>query len=167
MNIALKGHYSLSCSDKEGNIRWFVECDNLVMTLGKTEMLAVSMKGSATTVAPFMGLISSINFTQIQASDTLGVAGWNEAGAAYAPVFSNRATVSFSAPVNGEITTASPCSFTMTAGGTIQGVFQVNYGATNAIEDTAGVLFSAGELATPQSVNAGDVVSVVYSLQMS
>ena len=116
-----------------------------------------------------MGLISSVSFTAVSAADTMAShAGWTEAGSTNAPTFAARIAPSFSSATAGDITTASPVSFTMTGNGTLVGAFIVyGTGAVTTLMSTAGTLLSAGEFTDGnQPVNSGNVVQVTYSLSL-
>ena len=116
-----------------------------------------------------MGLISSVSFTAVSASDTMAShAGWLEAGSTNAPTFAARIAPSFGTASAGSIGTSTPTSFTMTGNGTIEGAF-ITYGtgAVTTLMDTNGTLLSAGVFTGgAQPVNSGNVVQVTYSLSL-
>jgi len=146
--IGLQGKYLVTCLDKDGNIKWEDEIDNLVTTVGKNLALDTLMEGAAYTVTgPYMGLISSTSYSAIAAGDTMGShAGWLEAGNANAPTYTApRKTVAFSAASSGSKATSSALSFAITGSGTVKGAFIVlGSSAVSTIDNTSGTLFSAG-----------------------
>ena len=166
-----EGVYTFKCFEYEGGpLLWESTIENVVCTLGKNLMLQSSLTGSAyTVVGPYMGLISSVSFTAVAASDTMtSHTGWNEAGSTYAPTFAARIAPAFGTASAGAISTSTPVSFTMTGAGTIQGAF-ITYGtgAVTTLMSTAGTLLSAGVFTGgAQPVNSGNVVQVTYSLSL-
>jgi hypothetical protein len=172
-NLFVRGVFSAACYDRFGNLKWDDEFPNVVCTEGKNLMFNTAFAGSAYTVTgPYMGLISSVSFTQVQASDTAaqinGTNQWKEAGSANAPTFSARVISTWASASAGSISTASAVSFTMTSGGTLVGGFIV-YGASasSTIGNTSGKLWSAGVFTGGNRVVANtDVVNVSYSASM-
>jgi hypothetical protein len=166
-----EGVYTFRCFEKEGGaLLWEDTIDNVVCTLGKNLMLQTALTGSAyTVVGPYMGLISSVSYTAVAASDTMAShAGWTEAGSTNAPTFAARIAPSFGTASAGSISTSSAVSFTMTGAGTLVGAF-ITYGtgAVTTLMSTAGTLLSAGAFTGGnQPVNSGNVVQVTYSLSL-
>jgi hypothetical protein len=172
--IALKGTYSIKCYDKQGRLKWYDTIDNLVTTVGKNLALDTLLAGSSYSVTgPYMGLISSVGYSEIVAGDTMAShAGWAEAGSGtdYPLYNGTRKTCVFSAAAAGAKALSSALSFTIeTTGGTIKGCFIVlGTGAVATIADTGGVLLSAGLFTGGDKVvSVSDVVNVSYSLGMN
>lgn len=166
-----EGVYTFKCFEYEGGpLLWEQKIDNVVCTVGKNLMLQTTLTGSAYTVTgPYMGLISSVSFTAVNAADTMtSHAGWLEAGTTNAPTFAARGTPAFGTASAGAISLSSATSFTMTGAGTIQGAFIVyGTGAVTTILSTAGTLLSAGVFTGgAQPVNSGNIVQVSYSLSL-
>jgi len=166
-----EGVYTFKCFEYEGGpLLWEDTIENVVCTLGKNLMLQTALTGSAYTVTgPYMGLISSIGYTAVAASDTMAShSGWNEAGSTNAPTFAARVAPAFGTASAGAISTSTPTSFTMTGAGTLVGAF-ITYGtgAVTTLMSTAGTLLSAGAFTGGnQPVNSGNVVQVTYSLSL-
>jgi hypothetical protein len=166
-----EGVYTFKCFEYEGGpLLWEDKIDNVVCTLGKNLMLQTALTGSAYTVTgPYMGLISSVGYTAVAASDTMAShTGWTEAGSTNAPTFAARVAPAFGTASAGAISTSSPTSFTMTGAGTLVGAF-ITYGtgAVTTLMSTAGTLLSAGAFTGGnQPVNSGNVVQVSYSLSL-
>lgn len=144
---------------------------NTVVTVGKNALLDSALAGSAYTVTgPYVGLISSVSYSAISASDTMAShAGWTEAGSTNAPTFSgNRPTVAWSAASGGSKAFSSAASFSITGTGTLEGAFVVfGSGATNVVGATTGTLFSAGLFTGgTRAVLSGDTVNVSYSVSV-
>lgn len=142
------GVYIVECRDKNGKLKWKDEIKNLVTTVGKNLALDTLLAGSAyTTTGPYMGLISSVSYSAVAAGDTMAShAGWTEAGNANAPTYSGtRKTAVFSAASAGAKALSASLSFAITGTGTVKGCFLVlGSGASNTVDNTGGVLYSAG-----------------------
>jgi hypothetical protein len=117
-----------------------------------------------------MGLISSVSYTTGPAAgDTMAShAGWLEAGGANAPTYTApRKTAAWNAATGGSKALSAALTFAITATGQINGAFLVyGSGALSTIDNTAGVLFSAGAFAAFKSVSSGDTLNVSYSVGM-
>jgi hypothetical protein len=163
-----EGHFGVECYDKDGNLVWSDQIDNLVVNVGKNLMLGTTLAGSSYTAVVYMGLVGAT--PTIAATDVMSShPGWLEVGNANAPAYSGtRQTPAFSAASAGTITTSSAASFTFTSGGTIGGAFLVmGSGASNTIDNTGGTLFSSGAFVTGnKAVNSGDNVQVSYTLSV-
>jgi hypothetical protein len=123
------------------------------------------MLGNVAVGAVVMGLkgTGTALVTDTQASHT-----WLEVGLANAPTYSGtRKTPVFSAAVAGAKTTSAAVVFTMTGSGTVAGCF-INLGGSATIDNTTGVLFSAGDFtAGSKTVTSGDTLSVSYTATAS
>ena len=165
----VNGHYSLSCTDSEGNVLWTDEVDNVVTYVGQNEILNSSLAGSSYSVTgPYMLLISSASFSAVSVNDTMSShAGWLEADSINAPEYSgNRPTVTFGAASSGAAA-ITPVSFVFTNSGTVQGI-AMTFGpsASNTQGATTGVLLSAGTLAAAQPVINGNTINASYTLTL-
>jgi hypothetical protein len=166
-----RGEYTAVCRDKDGNIKWQDTFENIVTTVGKNLALDTFLAGSAYTVTgPYMGLISSLSWSAVAASDTMGShAGWVEAGGVAAPHYSGtRKTCAWNAASGGSKSLSAGLVFTFTSSGTVKGAFIV-YGsaATNAIDGTAGTLYSAGLFSGGDKTVANlDTLTVSYTASL-
>jgi len=142
------GVFTAKCYDKDGNLKWEDTFPNVVTTVGKNLALDTYLAGAAYTVTgPFMGLISSVSYTAVDAADTMSShAGWLEAGLANAPTYTApRKTAAWSAAAAGSKALSAALSFAITGSGTVKGCFLVyGTGALSTIDNTAGTLYSAG-----------------------
>ena len=152
---------------------------NTVMTEGKNAMLTNTLKGSSYTAVNYMGLISSVSFTSINALDTMAnlVAGatynqWKEAGVANAPTYTSglRLAPSFGTASGGSMPQTATTNFTMTGAGTVKGCFLAIKSAagvapTSTVADLNGAMWSAGTF-TDKVVAANDVIQVTYSTSL-
>ena len=169
--MQIHGVYTAECYDAKGNLKWTAEAPNHVATVGTNLMLDTALEGSSYTAAVYMGLISSSGWSQTAVTDTMGShAGWTEAGNANAPTYSApRKTAAFSAASGGAISLSSALSFTFTGAGTVKGCFLVyGSGAVSTIDNTSGVLFSAGVFTGGDKVVANtDVLNVSYTVTIT
>lgn len=168
----VKGRYVAQCFDKDGKLKWEDTIENTVVTVGKNLELDTLLAGSAyTVVGPFMGLISSVSYTGINAADTMtSHAGWTEAGPTNAPDYTgDRKTCVFSAAAAGVKALSSALAFTFSAGGTVKGAFIVTgTGAVNTHDSTTGVLYSAGLFTGGDKVVADtDVLNVSWQVTLT
>lgn len=147
---------------------------NLVTDVGARLALDTLLAGSAyTTVGPYLGLISNVSYTTGPAvGDTMAShGGWTEAGGTNAPTYTApRKTLAFSAASGRSKVTSSAASYAITSGTNviIKGCFLVTgTGALSTIDNTAGVLYSAGTFTGgDKTVSNGDTLSVTYTASM-
>lgn len=167
--MRVMGHFDLECHDSLGITLWEASFDNLVTTVGKNAMEQIALANSGTAGNAFMGLISSTSFSAVNAADTMAShAGWLEAGNANTPHYSgSRATMTFGSASAGVIISTGN-AFVFTGSGTVQGGFiDFSTGATGTIDNTAGVLFSAGTLASAQPVISTNTLTMSYTLTLT
>jgi hypothetical protein len=168
--MEVKGKYIAECYGPDGELKWQDTIDNVVCTVGKDLMFDSSLAGSAyTVVGPFMGLISSVNYAAgPAASDTMANhPGWTEAGGANAPTYTApRMTCVWSAASAGSKALSAALTFAITGTGTVKGSFIVTgTGALSTIDDTNGVLWSAGLFTGgDKPVAANDTINISYSV---
>jgi len=172
--LKISSTYRVKCFDKNGSLKWEDLIHNVVPTVSKNLILDTILAGSSYTVTgPYMGLISSVGYSAIAASDTmLSHAGWAEAGSgSNYPLYSGtRKTCAFDSAAAGSKALSSTLSFTIvTTGGTIKGIFiALGSGAVATIANTGGTLFSAALFATGDKVvSVTDVVTVDYSINLN
>lgn len=165
------GIYTLSCIDNLGNTKWEDTIDNVVTDVGANFMLDTFLGGSQNTTY-FLGLISSVGWSSVAASDTMAAhSGWNEAGDATnlpqwsTPASNARAAVTWSSASSRSKALSATANFTISAAGTVQGCFIVTgSGAVATHDSTAGILYSAGAFSGgAKAVGVGDTLQVSYS----
>lgn len=174
-NMSAHGIYFFECYDKDGNLKWKDQINNVVCVEGKNYALDTILAGSSYSVnGPYLSLISAIGFSgSCLAADTMAShAGWKEVSATtYYPTVATRATTSgsWSAASSGSKILSSNMSFTIiTNGGTVKGAFMCyGVGAVNTLGDTNGKLLSAGTFSGGDKVvSVADVLSASYSLSL-
>lgn len=159
-----KGRYLVWCVGADGKEKWRDTIDNLVTTVGKNDFLDKYLLGSAYTQTVRMGLAGT--GTKAVGDTQASHAGWSEVGLANAPTYTgNRKSVTMGAAAAGS--SVSPTqAFAMTGSGTVAGCF-INNGGSATIDNTTGVLFSAGDFTGgSKTVTSGDTINVVYTLSV-
>jgi hypothetical protein len=164
--VNITGSYEVKCLDAEGNLKWEDSIKNLVVTVGKNDLLDKYFSGSAYTAGWYMGLVDNASFSAYAAGDTLAShAGWLEflsytiSGSA-----TNRATPSWdSASAGSKATTAT--TFTISGSGTVLGAIMCTTQARNTSSNGgAGILYSAGSFTGgSRAVISGDSLLVTYT----
>ncbi len=158
--IGLSTHYEIVCRDKDGNVKWVEEFDNLVVTAGLNDNLDKYFKGSAYTAAFFVGITAGT--PTFAAGDTMAShAGWTEV-TAYAEA--NRQTLTLGSVSGGSVNnSASKARITVNANGTVIGGAFV---ATNSTKGgTSGTLYGGGAFsAGNKTIDNGDTLDVTITL---
>jgi hypothetical protein len=163
--VGLVGTYTAECYDAQGNLKWSDTIKNLTTNVGRQNLLN-SYFANTGGGAIVMGLkgTGTAAYTDTQDSH----ATWDEVGGVNLPTYSGtRKTPSFSSATNADpsvLTTSAPVVFSMTGSGTVAGAF-INVGGSATIDNTTGVLFSAGDFtAGSKTVTTGDTINVTYTL---
>lgn len=156
--LQVTGRYDVECIGADGQVKWVDTIKNLVVTVGKNDLLDKYFAGSAYTAAWYMGLVNGGTTPTYAAGDTLAShAGWTElaAGTAYT---GNRVTVGWSAASGGS-KSSTTTAFSIIASNTVAGALlaTVNTG-------TSGILYSAGNFTGgSRTVASGDTLNVTYT----
>ena len=164
--VNITGSYEVKCLDAEGNLKWEDSIKNLVVTVGKNDLLDKYFSGSAYTAGWYMGLVDNASFSAYAAGDTLAShAGWLEfLSYTISGSSTNRATPSWgSASAGSKATTAT--TFTISGTGTVLGAIMCTTQARNtASNGGAGILYSAGSFTgDSRAVASGDSLLVTYT----
>jgi hypothetical protein len=166
-DMKVTGVYTVSCIGADGIVRWEENVPNLVVNVGKTDLLNKYFAGTSYTAAWYLGLVDGGSSPTYNASDTMAShSGWTE-NTGYSN--STRPAASFGSASasgggagsagTGTIST-SATAFNINATGTIAGAFLV----TNSTKGgTTGTLYSAGSFASNRSVLSGDTLNVTYT----
>jgi hypothetical protein len=166
-DMRVVGRFTATCYDSEGNLKWEEHFPNLVVNVGKTDLLNKYFAGSSYTAAWYLGLVNGGTSPTYNAADTMAShSGWTEI-TGYSN--STRPTATFGAASasgggagsagTGTITT-SATAFNINATNTIAGAFLTT---NSTIGGTTGTLFSAGSFAASRSVLSGDVLNVTWT----
>ena len=167
--VSITGRYDVKCLDADGNLKWEDSIENLVVNVGKANILSVYLGAGTQTTTWYMGLVDNTGYTAYNAADTMSShAGWSES-VAYSN--STRPTVTFgtatasgggagSAGTGSIVSTA--VTFTINASATILGAFLTTDSAKSG---TTGTLYSAGSFASSRAVISGDSLLVTYTAQ--
>jgi hypothetical protein len=168
-----EGLYTVRCFDKDGNLKWADDINNVVMSVGKNLMLDSTLSTAVTVVGPYMGLISSVGFSTIgTVVDTMAShAGWAEAGTGsdYPLYTGSRMTCVWSAASTGSKALSAALSYVIAGtGGTVKGCFIVTgTGAVSTIGSSAGTLLSAGLFTGGDKIVAvADTLQVSYTMSL-
>lgn len=167
-HVKAKGHYKVECFDKEGNLKWVAEDDNLVVSVGLKLMNDSFFTGVAYTAAFFLGLYGSGATNDPAASDTMAShPGWVEEINYSEP---QRPAATFGAATTATPSVISnsgaPAVFNITAPTVIGGTFLT----TNSTKGgTTGTLFSAVDFSGvgDRNVDIGDIVNVTYTFSLA
>ena len=156
--IGITGSYEVNCFDKDGNLKWSQPIKNLVVTVGKNDLLDKYFAGSAYTAAWYIALVDGASTPTYAAGDTMSShAGWSEA-----VPYSNatRPSVAWNAASAGsKVSTAT--SFTINATATVAGAFLTTDSTKSG---TSGILYSAGSFTGGnRSIASGDTLNVTYT----
>jgi len=155
-SIEVKGAFKVICRAADGSVRWEDDLSNLVVTVGKNDLLDQYFRGSSYNAAFFVGLKTA---GSISAADTMSSKSWTEI-----TVYSNATRPAFTAavPVGGSTdNTASPAVFNINGTATVGGCFITT---NNTKGGTTGTLFSATDFAVARSVLSGDTLTVTYTI---
>jgi hypothetical protein len=155
--VQVKGHYDVICM-RDGAVAWEDAIENLVVTVGKNDLLDKYFAGSAYTAGWYMGLVDGASTPTYNAADTLAShAGWTE-NTSYSGT--NRITVAWNAAASGSKASTST-SFSISGTATIAGAILTQ---TQVRATTTGILYSAGSFTGGnRSVLSGDTILVVFT----
>jgi hypothetical protein len=163
--VGLEGVYTAECYDAQGNLKWSDNIKNLTTNVGRASMNNAYLDNSAAG-SVVMGLKGT--GTAVVGDTQASHGSWLEVGLANAPTYSGtRKTPTFSASTaaNPAVkSTSAAVVFAMTGSGTVAGAF-INVAGSATIDNTTGVLFSAGDFtAGSKVVTSGDTINVTYTL---
>lgn len=162
--LDVHGFFTVWCVGPDGKEKWRDTIANLVTTVGKNDLLDKYLKGSGYTQTFRMGLkgVGTATAADTQASH----ASWLEVGLANAPAYTGgRKSVTMGAAAAG-VSTSPTQSFAITSAGTVAGCF-TNNGGSGTVDDTTGVLFSAGDFTGGNKIVANlDTINATYSLSL-
>jgi hypothetical protein len=157
LGAKINQHYKVECLDKDGNLKWTEEFDNLVVTEGMNAYLTNTLKTIPGSIAWYVGLKGT---GSVVAGDTLAShAGWSEIN----PYAGNRPPWTPGTVAAGSVDNSlSKASYTITSALTVYGAFMasVNTG-------TGGTLLGGGDFGTARVVAINDVLNVTVTCSFS
>lgn len=163
MGLKAENYWRIECHDRDGNLKWVDEFENLVTTEGMNDLLSKYFKGSGYTAAWYVGLTAGT--PTFAAGNTMSShAGWTEVTAYSEGV---RQTLTLGTPSSGSVdNTASKAVFTISSNGTTVGGAFVTTNSTKG--GTTGTLYGGGALgAGNKTIDSGDTISVTITLTVS
>jgi hypothetical protein len=155
--VGVAGKFIVTCRDAEGNIRWEDGFPNLVVTVGKNDLLNKYFLNSGTYNAAFFVGLKGVG--TVLAGDTMGSHAWADITG-----YSNGTRPAFSpasSTAGSSTNSASPATFNINASNTIAGCFITT---SSTVGGTAGILFSAADFASSRAVLSGDTLTVTYTV---
>ena len=162
---AVRTHYHVVCRNRDGEIMWAEDVDNLVTTAGVNKLLDTTFKTGLTTPAWYAGLIKGGVAPTFAVADTMAAhAGWTEiAGTDVSQA--NRQTWTPGTISGGSVdNSASQAVYNVLTSITLQGLFMVD---NNTLGGTTGTLYGEAAFATPQAVQNGYTVNVTATLTIT
>jgi hypothetical protein len=168
--VSMVGSYTVECIAADGTVRWTDTIENLVVNVGKIDLLDKYFSGTTYTAAWYLGLVDGGSSPTYNAADTMSShAGWTESTAYSnatrpAPSWGSATAAGGGAGSPGtgsKATTATAFNINGTA--TIAGAFLTTGSAKSG---TTGTLYSAGSFTGGnRSVINGDTLNVTYTAQ--
>jgi hypothetical protein len=168
--VSMVGSYTVECIAADGTVRWSETIENLVVNVGKIDLLDKYFSGTTYTAAWYLGLVDGASAPTYNAADTMSShAGWTES-VAYsnatrpAPSWGSATAAgggAGSAGTGSKATTATAFNINGTA--TVAGAFLTTGSAKSG---TTGILYSAGSFTGgSRAVINGDTLNVTYTAQ--
>lgn len=164
--LPLKGLFHIEHYDKSGNLLGRHAVPNGITDEGLNKLLDVMFHGDTAVGTWYIGLINNTSFSALAAGDTAAeihddgsnTNGWREF-TSYDEA--NRGTWTEGAAAARSITNAATVDFTISASGTVKGIFIVS---TNTKSGTTGILWSTAAFGSNVVVNDDDVLKITYTL---
>lgn len=164
--VGAAGVFTLTCFDKDGNLKWEEKGSNLVVNTGLQYMVATSLDAGAQTTSWYLGLIQGPGAT-VSGTDTMAALGFTEI-TAYSQVTRPQCVFGTATTANPSVinNTASTAQFDMTGTATVGGSFLTSNDTKGG---TIGTLFSGKAFSSPgdRSVVNGDILRVTYSFSLT
>jgi len=167
-NALALGKFKMECFDKDGNLKWSAEEQNLVVNQGLQYMCGTALTSVAQITSWYIGLYGAGASNNPAAGDTMSShSGWTEV-TPYSNATRPACTFATATTANPSVATnsASPASYTINATSTVGGAFLVS---NNTKGGSTGTLFSAADFSSPgdRSVVSGDTLTVTYTLSLA
>jgi hypothetical protein len=167
-NMSAKGRFIVECFDKDGNLKWREDNENLVVNVGLQDMNTKYFSGSAYTAAWYIGLYGAGASSTPVAADTMAShAGWTE-NTSYSNATRPQAVFGTASTANPSVisNSASVAVFNINGTTTVGGAFLVSNSTKGG---STGTLFSASDFQSPgdRSVVNGDTLNVTYQFSLT
>ena len=167
-NMSAKGRFIVECFDKDGNLKWREDNENLVVNVGLQDMNTKYFSGSAYTAAWYIGLYGAGASSTPAAGDTMSShAGWTE-NTTYSNATRPQAVFGTATTANPSVisNSASVAVFNINGTTTVGGAFLVNNSTKGG---STGTLFSASDFQSPgdRAVVNGDTLNVTYQFSLT
>jgi hypothetical protein len=161
------GIFTVTCRDKDGNLKWESKSKNLVVNEGLADMNTKYFLGSGYTAAWYIGIYGPAATNDPSSSDTMAShAGWTEVtdytnSTRPLAVFGGATTADPSVIAN----SASPAQFLIDASANVGGAFLTTGDLPGG---SSGILFSASDFQAPgdRVVQNGDTLNVTYTFSL-
>lgn len=156
--LIFKGMFKIKQLRRGSLIKEF-EVKNGVVNIGLNNILDVMFHGGLQTGIWYVGLVDASGFTAFSNTDTMSShAGWTEFQS-YDEA--NRVEWTEGAASGQQITNATPIDFTISASGTVKGIFLAN---DNTKGGTSGTLWSTGAFTADLAVEDDDLIKITYTI---
>ena len=158
-------HWTWVCYDKDGNLKWEDEYDNLVVNEGLNDLLQQYFNGSGYSATWFVGLKAT---GTISAGDTMATQGvsditdYTRAGGSGAAAIRPAAVLASASSQS--VVTSTAAVFSVNGTVCVAGGFLAS---KSTVGGNLGVLYGAGDFTAIRSVIDGDVVNVSLTLSAS
>jgi len=167
-NMSAKGRFIVECFDKDGNLKWREDNENLVVNVGLQDMNTKYFSGSAYTAAWYIGLYGAGASNSPAAGNTMAShAGWTE-NTSYSNATRPQAVFGTATTANPSVisNSASVAVFNIDGTTTVGGAFLVNNSTKGG---STGTLFSASDFQSPgdRAVVNGDTLNVTYQFSLT
>jgi len=167
-NMSAKGRFIVECFDKDGNLKWREDNENLVVNVGLQDMNTKYFSGSAYTAAWYIGLYGAAASNNPAAGDTMSShAGWTE-NTTYSNATRPQAVFGTATTANPSVisNSASVAVFNINGTTTVGGAFLVSNSTKGG---STGTLFSASDFQSPgdRAVVSGDTLNVTYQFSLT
>jgi len=164
--LPLKGRFHIEHFDKAGDLLGRYDVNNGITDEGLNKLLDVMFHADTAVGTWYIGLINNTSFSALAAGDTAAQThsdgsltnGWREFNS-YDEA--TRGTWTEGAAAARSVTNAATVDFTISASGTVKGIFVVS---TNTKSGTTGVLWSTAAFGSNVVVNDNDVLKITYTL---
>jgi len=152
-NLGLTNIWSVTCLDKDGNVKWSETKKNLITTEGLNHILDTQFHAGTAVTTWYIGLKGA---GTPAASDTLAShATWSEVS----DYSGTRKEWTEGAASAGSMTNASSVDFSVTGTATVAGAF-----LASATSGTTGTLYGVVDFASSRSVISGDTLQVTVTV---